>query len=186
MIEFSQLETERLKIRRFKPSDLEPFVAYRSSLEVSAFQGLFSLERGRNLIAEMHEKPLGDPGWFQFALEEKSSGEMSGDLIGDLALNLIELPRTAELGFTLAPAHWGNGYALEAVSGLLEIAFNTLGLHRIIAFTADDNHRSQKLLGRLGFRLEGKSIESYQVNGVWINEFSYALLEREWRAITGA
>jgi RimJ/RimL family protein N-acetyltransferase len=170
------LETDRIIIRRFKPSDLETFVAYRSSLEVSAFQGSFSLERGRNLIAQMHEKTLGDPGWFQFALEEKSSGE----LIGDLALNLIELPRTAELGFTLAPSHWGKGLALEAVNGLLQIAFETLELHRIIAFTAETNTRSQGLLDRLHFRLEGKSVESYEVNGVWINEFCYGLLEREW------
>jgi RimJ/RimL family protein N-acetyltransferase len=170
------LETDRIIIRRFKPSDLEMFVAYRSTREVSAFQGLFSLQRGRELIAEMHDKLLGDPGWFQFALQEKSSGE----LIGDLALNLIELPGTAELGFTLAPTHWGQGFALEAVNGVLEIAFKTLGLHRIIAFTAEDNQRSQKLLERLGFRLEGKSLESYEVNGVWINEFQYALLNREW------
>jgi RimJ/RimL family protein N-acetyltransferase len=126
----------------------------------------------------MHEKPLGDPGWFQFALEEKSSSQ----LIGDLALNLIELPRTAELGFTLAPSHWGNGFALEAASGLLEIAFARLNLHRIIAFTAEDNQRSQKLLERLNFRLEARSLESYEVNCIWTNEFQYALLEREWRA----
>jgi RimJ/RimL family protein N-acetyltransferase len=176
------LETDRIIIRRFKPSDLEMFVAYRSAPEVSAFQGAFSLKRGRELIAEMHEKPLGNPGWFQFALEEK----VSGDLIGDLALKLIELPRTAELGFTLNPKHWGKRLALEAVNGLLEIAFEALEWHRIIAFTAENNQRSQKLLERLGFRLEGKSLESYEVDGVWINEFQYALLEREWRVTTGA
>jgi RimJ/RimL family protein N-acetyltransferase len=173
-------ETKRIVIRRFKPSDLEAFVAFRSAPEVCAFQGSCSLQRGRDLIAEMREKSLGDPGWFQFALEEKTSGE----LIGDLALNLIELPRTAELGFTLAPAQWGKGFALEAATGLLEIAFDGLKLHRIIAFTAEDNLRSQRLLERLGFRLEGKSLESYEVNGVWTNEFQFALLNREWRAIT--
>jgi RimJ/RimL family protein N-acetyltransferase len=176
------LETDRIIIRRFKPSDLEPFVAYRSSPQVGAFQGSISLERGRGLIAEMLEKSLGDPGWFQFALEEKSSGE----LIGDLALNLIELPRTAELGFTLAPSHWGNGLALEAVNGLLELAFDSLNLHRIIAFTSEENLRSQTLLERLGFRLEGKSLESYEVNDIWINEFGYALLGHEWQTKTTA
>jgi RimJ/RimL family protein N-acetyltransferase len=174
------LETNRIIIRRFKPSDLETFVAYRSAPEVSAFQGAFSLQRGRDLIAGMYEKPLGDPGWFQFAIEEKNSGA----LIGDLALNLVELPSTAELGFTLAPSHWGRGFALEAVHGLLELAFKTLELHRIIAFTADTNTRSQRLLDRLDFRLEGKSLESYEVNGLWINEFQYALLEREWLRTT--
>ena len=175
-IEFDKLETERLKIRRFKPSDLPALVAYRALPEITAFEGSYSLERGEQLINSMKDKPLGAPGWFQFALIEKSSDE----LIGDLAFNFIELPATAEMGYTLTPGHWGKGIAFEATTALLGLAFTRLELHRVIAFTAQNNLRSQRLLDRHRFRLEARSLESYRVNGVWIDEFGYALLRREW------
>jgi RimJ/RimL family protein N-acetyltransferase len=179
-IPFEQLETERLKIRRFMNSDLEPLVAYRSLPEIARFEGQYTLERGQKLITFMKDRELGASGWFQFALEEKNSGE----LIGDLAFHFVELPRTAEIGYSLNPSHWGQGLAFEATSRLLDLAFTGLELHRLMAYTAQDNLRSQHLLERLGFRLEGRTLESYEVDGVWIDEFQYGLLEREWRAIT--
>ena len=69
---------------------------------------------------------------------------------------------------------------------LLGLAFTRLELHRVIAFTAQNNLRSQRLLDRHRFRLEARSLESYRVNGIWIDEFQYALLKREWRAKTTA
>jgi RimJ/RimL family protein N-acetyltransferase len=181
-IPFEHLETKRLIIRRFRDDDLEAYFAIRNSPEVARFEGEYSLERGRHLIESMRDKALGDPGWFQFALEEKTSGE----LIGDMALNFIELPQTAEMGYSLAPSHWGKGLAFEATDQLLELAFSELGLHRVMAYTAQANQRSQRLLDRHQFRLEGRTLESYRVNGVWVDEFQYALLEREWRVIIAA
>ena len=176
IIDFESLETERLLIRRFSDSDLPALVAYRNLPEIANFEGPFSSERGEKLIASMKDRRLGTPGWFQFALIEKSSSE----LIGDLAFNFIELPATAELGYTLTPSRWRKGIAFEATTALLGLAFTRLELHRVIAFTAQNNLRSQGLLDRHGFRLEARSLESYRINGVWIDEFQYALLEREW------
>ncbi len=180
IVEFLQLETERLNIRRFRSDDLEAYVAIRSSPEITAFEGEYTLERGRKLIESMKDKELGAPGWFQFALEQKSSGE----LIGDMAFNFIELPQTAEMGYSLARSYWSKGLAFEATAKILELAFTTLELHRVIAFTAQNNLRSQRLLDRHQFRLEARSLESYRVNGIWIDEFQYALLKREWQAKT--
>jgi RimJ/RimL family protein N-acetyltransferase len=177
-ITFEYLETQRLKIRRFHDDDLEAYIAIRNSPEVARFEGEYTLERGRHLIESMRDKTLGDPGWFQFALEEKSSGE----LIGDMAFNFIELPQTAEMGYSLVPSHWGKGLAFEATTKILEVAFSELGLHRVMAYTAQANQRSQRLLDRHQFRLEGRTLESYRINGVWVDEFQYALLKREWLA----
>jgi RimJ/RimL family protein N-acetyltransferase len=176
IIDFESLETERLIIRRFTASDLPALVAYRALPEIARFEGPYSLERGEQLINSMNGKRLGAPGWFQFALVEKNSNQ----LIGDLAFNFIELPATAELGYTLTPVQWGKGLAFEATTALLELAFTRLELHRVIAFTAQNNVQSQRLLDRHEFRLEARSLESYRVNGIWIDEFQYALLKREW------
>jgi ribosomal-protein-alanine N-acetyltransferase len=77
-------------------------------------------------------------------------------LLGAVGLNDISrVHRRAELGYWLMPEHWGCGIARECVSALLSFAFGPLGLHRIGAEVDLDNHRSSRLLERLGFQLEG-------------------------------
>lgn len=50
---------------------------------------------------------------------------------------------------------WGRGYAREAARATLDEAFGPLGLERVIAVTRPENHRSQRVLERLGFTLTG-------------------------------
>lgn len=56
----------------------------------------------------------------------------------------------ADIGFAFLPAYTGQGYAYEAAHAALAHARNTLQLHPILAITKPDNHRSIKLLQRLG------------------------------------
>lgn len=55
-----------------------------------------------------------------------------------------------EIGWRLAPAFWGRGYATEAALAALEVGFARLGLPEIVAFTALSNLRSVALMERLG------------------------------------
>ena len=59
---------------------------------------------------------------------------LDGKLIGSVAVWTTDPhDRNGELGYTFHRAYWGNGYATEAVSQLLEFGFNTLHLERISA-----------------------------------------------------
>ncbi len=99
---FTQLESERLILRRFRDSDLAPFVAYRNDPEVARYQSWDSFDESeaRAFIREMASAQPGVPGdWFQFAVESKETG----GLVGDCALQVDgQEPYRAELGFTLA------------------------------------------------------------------------------------
>jgi RimJ/RimL family protein N-acetyltransferase len=59
-----------------------------------------------------------------------------------------------EIGYVLHPDHGGQGLASEAVRALLEIAFVTIGLHRVSARIDARNLRSLRLAERLGMRRE--------------------------------
>jgi RimJ/RimL family protein N-acetyltransferase len=98
------------------------------------------------------------PGeWFQFAVESKETG----DLVGDCAMQVDgQEPYLAEIGFTLAREHQGKGFASEAVSRLLDYAFDDLGLHRVAAIADCRNKPSRALLERVGMRREGHFIEN--------------------------
>jgi len=57
-----------------------------------------------------------------------------------------------EIGWRLAAAHWGRGYASEAAAAALDHGFGALGLAEIVAFTLPRNHRSRAVMQRLGMR----------------------------------
>ena len=56
----------------------------------------------------------------------------------------------AEIGWTLAEAFWGNGYAAEAARAVLDFGFGSLGLPVIFAQTSESNNASTRLMERLG------------------------------------
>lgn len=176
---FSSLESERLVLRRFADSDLEPFLAYRNDPEVARYQSWESCteREATAMIEELKALQPGTPGeWFQFAIESKEKGF----LVGDCALKVDEDGRQAEVSFTLSREHQGKGYAAEAVSCLLDYAFGDLGLHRVVAITDQENEPSFALLERLGMRREGQFIQNAWFKGIWSSEYLYALLRDEW------
>ena len=177
---FTRIESERLWIRRFKDSDLVHFMAYRNDPEVARYQSWNSCDEreARAFIREMQSARAGVPGeWFQFAIESKETQ----DLIGDCALRVDEHePYRAEIGFTLAREYQGRGFASEAISGILDYAFDALGLYRVIAIADCRNAPSVALLERVGMRREGHFIENVWFKGSWADEYLYAVLRDEW------
>lgn len=177
--------TPRLRARRFLPTDLDAFVAYRADPDVARFQSWsdYTVERGRALIKSMADIVPGAPGqWYQFALENAD-----GALVGDVALQVNDTePGEAEFGFTIAPEHQGNGYGGEAVRGLLDYAFGALRLRRMIAITDALNAPAAALLGRVGMRQEAYFRENIFFKGEWGSEFVFAVLNHEWAALNAA
>jgi RimJ/RimL family protein N-acetyltransferase len=179
------LETQRLRIRIFRDSDLEAFLAYRNDPLVAEYQGWdvpYARERAREFVAEMKTRQLAPGEWLQLAVELRASPLSLGDgIIGDLAVHLMQAdPRQAYLGYTFARAYWGQGYATEAVRRLLDHLFRDLGLHRVVAECDVLNDASQRLLERLGFRREAHLVENLWFKGRWSSEYHYAMLQKEW------
>jgi len=175
------LQTSRLVLRPFEDRDIEPFRLYRSDPEVAKYQGWeapFRLDQATRFVNEMKARTPGEPGqWYQIALVLKTTGE----LIGDCAFQrLAEDHHQAEIGFTLARAHQGRGYAAEAVTRLIDYLFGELGLHRVRANCDPENAASARLLHRVGMRHEGRFVESLWFKGRWVGEDWFAILRREW------
>lgn len=179
-------ETARLRARPFTDADAQAFAGYRADPDVARYQSWsdYTLERARELIAGMQEASPGTPGeWYQIALESVADGQ----LVGDLALKVdADEPREAEVGFTLAPDQQGRGYAAEALTALLDWAFPTLGLHRVVAITDALNTPAAALLERVGFRREAHFVDNVFFKGAWGSEFLFAVLDREWSGGAGA
>lgn len=179
---FVGMATPRLWLRHFAPTDLPVLLAYHNDPTVLHFQGWAPWDEATAagvIAASVHDQP-GTPGsWFQFAIELQASGACVGDV--GLYTN-AEHARLGQVGYTIAPAHQGNGYATEAVGAVIDYAFRTLQLHRLTATLDMTNRASAALLERLGFRREAAMIQNSWYNGAWCDEYLYAILSHEWVA----
>ena len=179
-----KIQTDRLLLRRFRSADLDAFVAYRSDESVARYQSWdesYSKADAERFLAEDSNVTPGEPGqWLQIAIEERGTGNLCGDCAVRVS---AEQPRTAELGVTLAPNHQNHGIASEAVTATLEWLFGKQDIHRVYAQTDDRNKAAQRLLEKLGFRLEARLIEADWFDGEWTTPRIYALLEKDWREL---
>ena len=177
---FTPLATPRLVLRRFRPSDLDAFLAYRNDPKVARYQSWESTgaAEARFFIEQHSVAQPGLPGeGFQFAVALQSTGCLVGDCY---LLVYRHEPCQAEIGYTLDRAHHGQGLMTEAVGRLLEYVFTDLGLHRVVAITDVANTASVRLLERLGLRREGHFIQNIWFKGQWGDEYLYAILQSEW------
>lgn len=71
------------------------------------------------------------------------------------------------LGYAIDAAHQGRGLMHEALEATIEHIFTVLRLHRIQANYVPENHRSGRLLERLGFAREGLAKNYLYINGAW-------------------
>ena len=91
-------------------------------------------------------------------------------MVGRINLSVLGSDRkTAELGYRIGEKYTNLGYASEAVKLVLDKAFTTYGLNRIIAGTATDNQASKRVLLKNGFTFSRVIENDLQMNNVWVH-----------------
>ncbi|MCB0689409.1 MAG: GNAT family N-acetyltransferase [Saprospiraceae bacterium] len=104
-----------------------------------------------------------------------------GHTMGVVGLSLgAERFRSGEIHYSLFPDCWGNGYAYEALMETLKFSFKIEKLHRVYAGVAVNNDRSIKLLEKLGMQREGRGRAVLPIQGEWVDNYRYAILEDEF------
>ncbi len=144
------LQTQRLILRNWQQSDLEPFAQMNADVEVMKyFLATLSRSESDALVKriENHHRVHRFGLW---AVEELSTSAF----IGFIGLNMptfeAHFTPTVEIGWRLAKAFWGKGYATEGARSAIDYGFEVIGLTEIVAFTAQLNLRSIAVMKRLG------------------------------------
>ena len=148
------MQTERLIIRRFAPTDLVDFLAYQDDPVVRRY--LRGEPMTREQAADFLTAQAALPGdtldaWHGYAVQHIGEGRV----IGDVGVWLSSQPGqrdTGDIGFQFHPAFHGQGYAGEAVRAFLYHVFETPALRRITATCHPANTSSWTLMKRLGMR----------------------------------
>jgi len=179
-----QLETDRLIVRRFEPSDVRDVLDYSRCEPADRF-------RQRNVDWEPTEesalkwwtpmiamRPQEAINWLSLVIELKSEARV----IGNVGFNA---KRTGDhlqgsIGWTLGADYEGHGYATEAAQALLDYLFDAVGFHRVFAMSSPANPKSWRLMERLGMQREAHFRKNCYVDGDWDDEYVYAILREEW------
>jgi len=109
----------------------------------------------------------------------------SDDLIGSVGFyKWVKKTHQVETGYDLDPDYWGQGLMTEAMTAIVQYAFDVMKVNRIEALVSPRNKGSQRLVRRLGFRREGVLREHDYYDGEFTDDFLFALLKRDWQPRT--
>ena len=170
------IRTERLLLREFRDADLADIQAYAEIPEVCRFMvwGPNTLQDSRAFL----DRALAQQGTWP----RKHVGlaiERDGVVIGSIRMDL-QADADADIGYTFHQDHWGQGLATEASTALLNVAFGTVGLHRVWATCDVENAGSFGVMRKLGMRREAEFRQDRLIRGVWCDSYLYAILADEW------
>jgi RimJ/RimL family protein N-acetyltransferase len=144
------IETERLLLRDWRPSDAEPFAALNADPDVARYlRGPMSRDESDELIAHIRAH-WQDHGFGLYAVEVKETGAFAGFVGLAIPSFLPDALPAVEVGWRLARAHWGHGYATEGARACLDLGFDELGLRQIISIIDPRNTASVRVAQRLG------------------------------------
>ncbi len=146
----AELRTRRLILRRWSDGDREPFARMnRDPAVMEHFPALLSLDES-DALADRAELHFEQHGFGPLAAELTATGEFIG-YIG-LFIPVFEAAFTpcVEIGWRLAPEHWGRGLATEGARAVIDHAFADLGLPEVVSFTVPGNLRSRRVMEKVG------------------------------------
>ena len=175
------IETARLRVRLIEEADLSDLFAVNGDPEVTRF-----------LPYATWENPASGDAWFKRMTDLQATGaalqfvvvhKAADKAIGTCLIFRYDEPSArAELGFVLARKYWGEGYMSEALTALIDCAFENMAMRRLEAEVNPRNAASGKLLRHLGFVREGLARQRWVSKGTAHDVESYGLLHDDWAA----
>ena len=149
------IETECLLIRPFLAAgDAERMAAVYCDPEVMRYVpgGALRDPAAVRATLETHAATGERLGFGVWAVVERRTG----DVIGDAGFGILEPTGDVELGYTLARAYWGRGYATEAAAACLDAGLAHIAAPRIVAVVDVDNAASLRVAEKIGMTRVGE------------------------------
>jgi RimJ/RimL family protein N-acetyltransferase len=171
------LTTARLLLRTFRTDDLPHYAALNADPEVMRYLGGPLGRDASDQLAVWAQERHAREGTGLLAIERRQDGAF----VGMCGLHCLHdwYPDDIEIGWRLARAHWGQGYASEAAAAWLDHGFNALGLPRVISVTDLPNQRSLAVMHRQGMQFDHYADLEYE--GDLFPAVVHAITADQWR-----
>ena len=145
-----ELDTSRLRLRRWRPSDLEPFAALNADPRVMEHLPAILGREQSDALALQCDAHFDRHGFGLWAVEVRGVAPFAGFIGLSVPHFQAHFTPCVEVGWRLAAHYWGQGFATEGALATLEFGFQTLKLAEIVSFTVPGNVRSRRVMERIG------------------------------------
>jgi ribosomal-protein-alanine N-acetyltransferase len=169
---------ESITLRELKQSDAPTLCAMLSTDEVSRF------------ISPPPTTVEGYERFIDWTHRQRAAGQLvcfgvvpdgMSDAVGIIQVRSLERGfGTAEWGFALGSAFWGNGMFIQGAELVLDFAFEEIGVHRMEARSAAHNGRGNGALQKLGAVQELRLRQSFLKHGTYYDQFLWSILDADW------
>ncbi|MCC6521692.1 MAG: GNAT family N-acetyltransferase [Polyangiaceae bacterium] len=180
---FPELVTPRLLMRRLGPEDAHELFRLQTDADVNRYLGRAppTREESDAKLARIEADVVAFAGiTWGLVPRGPGAGRAGPAIIGTAGFWRWDKPHAhAELGYLLAPEHWGRGLVSEAVGAIIAFGFERLGLHRIEANVDPANAASLRVLDKLGFVREGFLRENWRFGERFLDTVTFGLLAQD-------
>ena len=175
----NRIETGRLLVRPMLESDLLDLLDVNSNEDVTALLPYRTWTSMADAVAWFARTRTLEAGGsaIQFVVVLRATGRAIGTC---LLFRFEPGSSRIELGYVLGRRFWGQGLMREAVGGLLDRAFATMGIRRVEAEVDTRNAASARLMRHLGFTKEGLLRQRWVAKGEVRDVEMFGLLRDEW------
>ncbi len=182
-----EFEIKRLKIRYFTEQDFLLFYSIFSNEQVMRYAWIDKIDNKEDMLKLFnellnHDGKLNNNSSYVFAVFLREDERFIG--FADMVIQSQNSDGgCGEIGYFLLPEYWGNGYATELASALINLGFTKYGLHKISATCNSNNLKSENIMKKVGMTKEGELKRVRYKNGSWDDEKHYGILINEWKAM---
>jgi len=174
------IETDRLILRRFTETDIEP--AYQNWTSDDRVTEFLRWQTHRDISvteAVLHDwiEKYGDVAFYQWAIVPKNLGEPIGTIS---VVGLNEKTQTVHIGYCIGSSWWHMGYTSEAFSAIIPFFFDCVKAQRIESQHDPNNPNSGKVMKKCGLIYEGTLRKADWSNRGIVDACMYALLAEDY------
>lgn len=159
------LQTDRLLLQPHQPSDWQAFHRLAENPQVMRYitGGIpFPPERSRAFVERQHAH-LAAHGYCRWKITLPETGEYLGFCGAEH--KVLDGETVPEIGWWIAPEHWGKGYASEAADAAFAQLWNTVRIARITSCAFPDNAPSIRIMQKIGLAFEKEFLELSPLSG---------------------
>ncbi len=173
-----EMETERLILRRWRPSDFKAYISFASDPEVMLPAGAKPVKTAEEAETSFH-RSLRDGDCFAIVLKE--TGKPIGKIKFQSDAHRQNFVNSLSVGYELHKDYWGRGYMPEALRAMIACAFEKRKVPVLGISHFAGNDRSRRVIEKCGFRYEGAILCAYRrFDGEFFDDECYSILREEY------
>ncbi|MBT4034471.1 MAG: GNAT family N-acetyltransferase [Candidatus Marinimicrobia bacterium] len=181
MKKYPELNTERLILRGFQPTDAPHIQELAGAFEVAEMTLNIPhpyLDGMAETWMSSHQSEYNSGNGVVFAMIELHSGK----LVGAVGLTVTKRFNRAELGYWVGKPFWEKGYATEASKALLKYGFEVIRLNKIHASHMTQNPASGRVMQKIGMESEGVLKQHALKWDQFVDLAIYGIVSTAWQA----